>query len=50
VGWSIISTVDEVAGGPTGGTYLIGSTGAVAAAVITGVALFGSGGEVPSNL
>ena len=39
VGWSIISTVDEVAGGPTGTTYLIGTTGAAAAGVITGAAL-----------
>ena len=39
VGWSIISTVDEVAGGPTGSTYLIGATGAAVAAVITGAAL-----------
>lgn len=39
VGWSLISTVDEVEGGPTASTYLIGATGAAAAAVITGAAL-----------
>ena len=39
IGWSIISTVAEAAGGPTATTYLIGATGAAAAAVITGAAL-----------
>lgn len=39
VGWSIVSTVDEVAGGPTGTTYLIGAAGAAVAGVITGAAL-----------
>ena len=39
VGWSVISTVDEVAGGPTATTYLIGATGAALAGVITGSTL-----------
>jgi hypothetical protein len=39
VGWSIISVVDVAPGGPTGMAYLIGSTGAAAAGVITGLTL-----------
>jgi hypothetical protein len=39
VGWSIISSVGEVAGGPTTSTYLIGGAGAAAAGVITGSTL-----------
>jgi hypothetical protein len=39
IGWSIISTVAEAAGGPTATAYLIGAAGAAAAAVITSAAL-----------
>jgi hypothetical protein len=39
LGWSIISTVDEVGPGPTTSTYLIGAAGAAVAGFITGVAL-----------
>ena len=37
LGWSVISAVDEVAGGPAGMAYIIGATGAAAAGVITGL-------------
>jgi hypothetical protein len=39
VGWSVISTIDEVPGGPTAATYLIGAAGAAVAGVITGSTL-----------